>query len=170
MFNREKFKKLVHYVSYMCEPADLGSTKLNKTCWFSDTIAYTMLGKSITDESYTKQQFGPVPHDILGVVRELQDEGKLVSRRIHDPFGYPKQEYIALEKPNLSMFSAEEISIVDVVMEFVCKEHTAKTISNMSHDRIWELAEIGEEIPYDAVYASRLADIDEEDIKWANEA
>jgi hypothetical protein len=165
-FDKEKFKNLVLYVCSKCEPKELGSTKLNKVLWYSDMFSYLYHEEPVTGETYVKRQFGPVSKHVLPIINELEQEGKLVTRE-DDYFGYGKKEYIALKKPNLDLFTGPEISLVDDLIEFICKEHTAKAISAASHDRIWELAEIGEEIPYHAFLASKLGEIDEEDIEWA---
>ncbi len=167
-FNREKFKNLVLYVCGKCEPKELGSTKLNKVLLYSDVFSYIYLAKPITGEAYVKRQFGPVPKHILPIMVEMEYERKIVTKDAK-LFGYGKKEYITLQEPDLSSFTADEISMVDDLIEVICREHTAKSISDVSHDRIWELAEIGEEIPYEAFLASKLGEIDQEDIRWATE-
>jgi len=165
-FNKEKFKNLVLYICSKCEPKEFGSTKLNKVLWYSDMFSYLYLQKPITGEIYVKRQFGPVPKHIIPIITEMEYENQIVTRNA-ELFGYDKKEYIALKKADLSSFTADEISMVDDLIEFICKEHTAKTISEASHDRIWELAEIGEEIPYHAFLASKIGEIDKEDVEWA---
>jgi hypothetical protein len=64
-------------------------------------------------------------------------------------------------------FTREEISIVDLVIGEVCNEHTAKSISKISHDAIWEMAEIGEDLPFYTVLAEQ-GEITEEDVAWAD--
>jgi hypothetical protein len=168
-FKKEKFKNLVLYICYKCDPQQLGSVKLNKTLWYSDLITYLSLNDPITGETYRKQQLGPVSSHILPILDELRNGEELVIRG-EDYFGYEKKEYIALKKPNLSLFSADEISIVDEVIEVVCYEHTAKSISEKTHDRIWKLADIGEEIPYCTIFASRTGEIDTDDVDWAKQS
>ena len=165
-FNEEKFKILVLYICSKCDPKELGSTKLNKVLWYSDMISYLSFQKPITGEVYVKRQFGPVPKHILAIIDKMESEGQIVTRDAV-VFGYGKKEYIALEKPDLASFTADEISMVDDLIEIICKGHTAKEISETSHDGIWELAEMGEEIPYHAFLASKIGEIDEEDVKWA---
>jgi len=77
-----------------------------------------------------------------------------------------KKEFFALPRPDLSSFTADEISLVDEAIEYVTERHTARSISEESHDRIWQLAHIGEEIPYFTVF-SIPAEITEEEINWA---
>ena len=167
--DQNKLKTLVQYICFQChDPSVLGATKLNKILWYSDVIAFARGGASITGESYTKQQFGPVPRHILGVIEDLEAEEALAVREV-EYFGKLKKEYIALKKPDISMFTADEISLVDSVIDVVCHEHTATSISMASHDAIWKLAEIGEEIPVYAALASELGEVTEDDVKWAKQ-
>lgn len=166
--NREKLKALVHYVISRCEdPNMLGSIKLNKVLWVSDLWAYVKWGQPITGEYYVKQQFGPVASTV-GILRELQAEQKIVVRE-RQVFSGMKTDYIALADPEIDNFSADEISLVERAIEFVCLQHTAMGISDKTHDLIWELAEIGEQIPYEAMWASRLDGVTKDDVKWARE-
>ncbi len=168
--NREKLKALVYYVIARCEdPNILGSIKLNKVLWVSDLWAYIKWGQPITGEHYIKQQFGPVASTV-GIMRELEAEKKIVVRQ-RETFGYTKTDYIALVPPeNISaQFTADEISLVDEAIDFVCLEHSAMGISAKTHDLIWQLAEIGEEIPYEAMWASRLDGVTKDDVKWAQD-
>lgn len=163
----EKLKALTHYICWKCKnPAMLGATKLNKTLWVADLRHYVRTGTSITGERYIKRQYGPVPATILDVVNDLVAEGAIVTRE--SAYGaFPKRDYIALKEPDISMFSPQEISLVDQAIEFVCRRHTAAEISRKTHDVIWELAEIGEEIPYMAMWATSLGEVTPEDVEWA---
>lgn len=165
-FNKEKFKNLVLYVCDKCEPKELGSTKLNKVLWYTDMLSYVYFQQPVTGETYIKRQFGPVPKHVLSILNELELNRQIATKE-SEYFGYDKKEYIALKKPNLTLFTGQEISLIDAMIEVICKENTARTISQASHDRIWELAEIGEEIPYHAFLASNIGEIDKEDVEWA---
>jgi hypothetical protein len=165
-FNYEKFKNLVHYIAYAADRSDLGATKLNKSLWYADIMAYLLTGQAITGEIYIKQQYGPVPKHVLQAVEELQVEGKIYVRDAAF-FGYRKKEYIALKSPEVSSFTAREMAIIDQVVEHVCRGHTARSISDLTHDDAWKLAEIGEELPYYTIYAAHAGELDEEDVAWA---
>jgi hypothetical protein len=165
--DRNKLKTLVHYVCWKADdPAVLGAIKLNKVLWVADLWAYVERGSPITGEHYVKRQHGPVSPSVPGLVSELASAGNLVVRR-RDHFGKEKVDYIALTKPDISVFSADEISLIDEAIQFVCYEHTAKQISDKTHDIIWELAELGEEIPYEAMLASGLGEVTPDDVEWA---
>ncbi|MGO9021826.1 MAG: Panacea domain-containing protein [Syntrophobacteraceae bacterium] len=165
-FNYEKFKDLVHYICHIADRDKLGAVKLNKILWFSDVVSYVARDEPLTGATYIKRDLGPVPRDILRAIEELVRENKLVVRDV-SYYGNTKTEYITLQEPDLSNFSASEISLVDKVAHDICHHHTAKSISEKTHNIIWKLAGIGEEIPYYAVYAAELGEITEEAIEWA---
>jgi len=164
---RDKLKALTHYVCWKVnDPATLGAIKLNKVLWVSDVRAFVEWGAPITRERYVKRQLGPVPWSILGILSELQTEGAIVVRHT-EAYGNPKTDFIAMSRPDLSSFTPDEISLIDDAINYVCHRHTAMGISNKTHDAIWKLAELGEEIPYEAMLASSLGEVTPEDIEWA---
>jgi hypothetical protein len=165
-FEREKFKALVHYICWKCQdPTKLGSVKLYKTLWRSDFNSYLELGTPITGSVYVKRQYGPAPYSVLPFIKELEQEGKISTREV-EYYGYSKMEFFALQRPEISIFTPEEISLVDGEIQYVIEEHTATSISKESHDEIWEMARIGEEIPYFTVF-SKAAEITDSDVEWA---
>jgi len=168
VFNRLKFKALVHYICYRCfnvDPSSLGSVKLNKILWLSDFMAYRDLQEPITGARYVRRPLGPVPHQILPVLNDLEAEGALTvsETKFH---GKPKKTYSVHKPASDDMFTPEEKAIVDRMIDFVCDWHTAASISEFSHDHIWKAAKEGEEIPYMTVFA-KPGTITQEDRDWA---
>lgn len=170
MSGKARFKALVHYILEKCDdPKKLGATKLNKVLWYADTFAFRSMGQTISGEThYLKRQFGPVPKKILAAISELKSEGKILVRET-EYFGKPKREFISLKNADTSKFTSEEIEIVDAVLGVICDHHTAASISDMSHDLIWEAAELGEEIPVYAVLAAHAGASSKDDMKWADQ-
>jgi hypothetical protein len=147
MADMQKFKDLVHYVCAQSPSrAKLGATKLNKILWYAERDAYVQLGHPISGAKFVKRQFGPVPKAIMPVLGVLQSD-RAIAIRETIVFGKSKREFISLVTPNISGFKPEEISIVNSAIYTICNFHTADSISKKSHDDVWELAEIGEEIP-----------------------
>lgn len=166
-FDREKFKTLVHYICDKCaeNPSKLGKTKLNKVPWHVDMAAFKMTGKAVTGAHYIKRQFGPVADDFLSVIEDLVAEGAIAVRG-GEYYGLDKYEYLSLKRPDLDHFSAKELDLINEMIRYVCDENTAASISAKSHDRIWELAEIGDNLPYYTVFA-RSGELTENDMAWA---
>ena len=160
---------LVHYVCvYAEDPTKLGATKLNKTLWYSDVLAFIENGKSITGATYIKHQYGSVPDGIMASRYRLVQAGKIVERDANY-FSYPQRQLISLKRPDVSLFSSSEISIVDRIAATICDGHTATSISRLTHDDVWQSAEIGEEIPLYAVLGTEFSEITADDMKWIME-
>jgi hypothetical protein len=138
---------LTHYVIWKCNPADLGAVKLNKILWFADLEQYRRTGNTITGATaYTKLQFGPVPNGIARALENLEHEGK-IARSKENYYGRPKNMFMAISRPDLQAFGADEIAIIDMVADVICKGHTAASISEATHDALWAETEIGAEMP-----------------------
>jgi len=169
-FDREKFKALVLYVIWRTgEVRDFGSTKLNKVLWFSDARAFEALGKSVTGETYVREKFGPVPRHITPILSELQEEG-LVQSWTEPYFDFAVRRYRAHQPPDISVFSADELGLIDWWIKHVAEEHTAASISEASHDYAWKIAKLGEELPFHAFLASRVRQPRDEELEWAKAA
>lgn len=162
-----KFKSLVHHVIHECasSPDQLGAIRLNKVLWFADVTAYKMDGRSITGEKYVKRQFGPAPGRILRALDELARDGAIL---VLDPeVEYAPRKFYSLAAPPPGRLSNGEKLITSAVLDDVLGR-TASEISEMSHDDVWQAAEIGEEIPMYATLASTPGEITEAVVEWAN--
>ena len=167
-FDREKFKRLVHYVIWRAGERDgFGAVKLNKILWFSDARAFMLRGKPITGASYIREKWGPGPRPMMPIRKELEREGAIrVWTDRH--FDLPSTRFQALRAPvDLNIFDADEIKTVDWWIEHIDKDHTAGSASEESHDYAWEIAEMGEELPYHAVFATRMRQPDDAEMEWA---
>ena len=162
-----RFKQLVMYVcSQMADhPSKMGAVQLNKILWLSDLRAYYQLEQPITQTRYVKRQYGPVPSSIMPTLRELQREGVLTVQDA-DHFGKRKKEFIVRERITGDFLTPEERQIVADTISFVTEEHTAASISALSHDLIWKSAEEGEELPHYTVFANP-GTITDEEREWA---
>jgi hypothetical protein len=154
MVSPSKFKSLVHYIcSRRADAPDtLGAVKLNKILWLADLSAFYERGSAITDSRYIKREFGPVPARIMPALRELENDGVL-SVRDADHFGKQKKEYVVHVRKSGDFLRPDEREIVDRLIDHVCDEHTAASVSEASHNHIWKLAEEGEELPHFTVFA-----------------
>lgn len=160
-----KLSDVVHYIcAETSNPSLLGKTKLNKILWYADREHYKLYGTPITDAKYIKKQFGPVPELIDSALLELENQNKIAisKRRV---ITHNKEEYFAIEDPIISSFTPEQIRILENYIEHITNNHTANTISEETHDAIWEMADIGEEIPLYTIYAAELGELDSSDIE-----
>lgn len=169
-----KLKALVHYVCHIApDSRKLGATKLNKILFYSDTNAYLERGKPITGETYIKHQYGPISRHVNKALQDLESERAIRIAENTGRYGfetYTIKFYASLRAPSIDCFAPEEINIVDDVVRVICNEHSARSISEASHDIVWKNAEIGEEIPYYTAFAHTLREIEADDIEWARSA
>ncbi len=154
-FNRNKFKELIVYIAGRCEkhPA-FGATKLNKILFYSDFIAYKDLGHPITGVEYFALERGPAPKPLVPIRDEMVEEQDIAQAKINS-----QHRIVALRSPDLSEFSAEEIAIVDKVINYL-RDKRAFMVSFLSHAFLgWQAAweegsKIGEHItiPYGTAF------------------
>ncbi len=164
----EKFKALVHFIIDECaDPARLGAVRLNKICWYSDVISYKETGTPITDERYVKRKMGPVPATILSALRQLEESGAIaISER---DFGrYTRRDFMARRAADTSLLSENDMNIVKTVVNAICDGHSASSISEMTHDQVWDAATEGEVIPLFATLAANPGPISAGTMEWAN--
>jgi hypothetical protein len=166
-FDREKLKQLILHVCRECrDTSKLGATKLHKVLWYSDGQYFVRNGEPITGETYIKREYGPFSTHLDALVTELQAEGKLTVREV-EFHGKLKKEFIAKTDPNMSHFSEKELLLIRDTIKNVCEDHTATSISEKTHNAVWDAAIMYERIPYEALWAARGATITNEDIAWA---
>lgn len=162
----QKLKELMLYVAdRSVGDAGFGATKLNKILAASDFESYALTGEAITGVRYQKLEHGPAPRRLLPLQQELIDEGaaQLVPRAYAQ---YVQQRLVTLREPNLAVFSAAQIALVDVVIDRF-RGLTASEASLLSHDWDgWQAVRIGDDIPYNTAYWS-CHDLTTDDIEQA---
>jgi hypothetical protein len=120
----------------------------------------------VTDEIYVKRQHGPVPRSILRTISDLEREQKIHVREHQYLPGRKVRIFVALRDADFTVFATEELEIIDFVIDHVCKNHSAASISELSHDIIWETANLGEEIPLAATLAAQPAELRDQVKAW----
>ena len=149
----KRLGELMLYVAKRCQfDPNFGGTKLNKILFYSDFCSFGRRGKPITGAEYVKQEFGPIPKRLVPVRQQLEQRKEAAVQKV-DFLGREQQRLVALREPDLSLFTGEEIALVDEVIEYL-KGKTAKEVSELSHNRIWRVARLGHSIPYEAVFVS----------------
>ena len=148
----DRFKELILYISTRCQyDRGFGAVKLNKILWKSDFMAYAQLGKPITGEAYRKLQWGPTPRRMKPLQNELVEQGRAAIDKRTVFVLYESQVTVPLSDPDLQLFTAEQIAIVDVVIDELAGLSAAE-VSDMSHGKAWEAATFGADIPYESVF------------------
>jgi hypothetical protein len=166
-YDRGKLKSVVLYTCAKCEPSRLGAVKLHKVLYFADMIRFAQAGTPITGATYRKRPLGPTCDQLLSTLRVLEQANALTVNEV-DYFGYRKKEFVALAQPDLTRLAQDEIALLDEVIDFVCAQNTAKTISDYSHNRAWEQADFGEELKYNSAFLLFPAQVSPEALDWAS--
>lgn len=153
---RHPDKRLGELMLYIAKKSqfdhNFGGTKLNKILFYADSVSYSRSGKPITGAEYIKQEFGPTPKRLLPVRKQLESRKEAAVQRV-DFLRKEQQRLVALREPDLSLFSGEEIALVDQVIELL-RGKSAKDVSELSHNRAWRVAKMGGSIPYEAAFIS----------------
>ena len=167
--DKRKLAELILYFSDRCQNDPFfGSTKLNKLLFMADFWCYGHLGKSITGINYIHQKEGPTPEPktFLSARKQLISEGRLAVREEKTYVGIRKRP-IAIDKPNLTLFTEAELQICQDAIEALKHLNNMET-SDWSHDFPgWLYTREGEIIPYETVYLYRKEPLTLEDTEWA---
>ena len=147
-FDRTKLRNAILYTCGACSPERLGAVKLHKVLYFLDMIFYAQSGRAVTGAEYRKRPFGPTCVALLPVLRELERDGLLNIDEV-DFFGRLKKEYRAQAVADMSRFDEAELELFDEVIDFVCNQNMAQSISDYSHALPWEMTEFGAVIGYE---------------------
>jgi hypothetical protein len=165
LFDRAKFKNLMHYVIWKTNGRDgFGATKLYKVLWFSEARAFVLHKTPITGAHFIREEHGPVPRLGRQIRAELMSDGLISERQIGKQWHFK-----SLVPPPQGFLTEKEKAIVDYWVRHIDEEHTAESISDFSHNFGWEIAAQGEPLPYHSILADRFRDPTDDEVKKAQE-
>lgn len=146
--NEDKFRELILYIARKSEgDPRFGSLKLNKLLFYSDFMAYLNLGRPITGQEYFALDNGPAPRYMMRV-REQMTRSKEIAVRKRGTLSGTQDRILALREENLTQFTAQEVALVNDVIQF-CVGNTGTELSELTHRFPgWRLAADKETIPY----------------------
>lgn len=146
-FDREKMRAVILHACHACDASDLGAVKLNKVLYYLDMLTYAHHRAAVTGATYRKRPNGPTSDQLLFLLRDMERSGDIKINTV-EYHGYFKKEYVALVDEPGGILNTSELGLLDDVIELVCRQNTARSISEYSHTFPWEMAEMGGEIPY----------------------
>ena len=151
----DKLKELIVYVAARAaDDASMGAMKLNKVLYHAEIRAYLRLGNPISGHPYIKRRLGPAPKGLLPIRRTLETLNAI--RLVKEDVGAPimQERVVALREPDTSLFSPEELAIVDEVIEEF-RPLTGTAVSEDSH-RLpgWRAVPLDTVIPYETAFVS----------------
>lgn len=126
----QSIDKLKNILLFFIEKGDgVFFTKMNKLLFYTDFLAYRMMGKGMTGLLYKAITHGPVPlrwDRIYSFYDEINQE------IVQFPDGRAGTKLVSNLSPDKGVFSDEELNILEYVYERFKKE-TPKQISKTSH-------------------------------------
>lgn len=165
--NTEKARQTILYICHKtANNGSFGNVLLNKALYYADHISYLKTGETITGFSYVKQAQGPTPAPYQYCpLRDQMLADCSIKEHQTERFGYIHKHMAAKIAPDMNVFSAAEISLIDeVIEELSC--FSASEVSGRSHDLLaWQIADMMEDLPPFA-YLLTQSDLTQDDLTW----
>jgi hypothetical protein len=142
-------------LALLSEAPGLGEIQLRKALVMIDILNDSYYGEGLTGTTYLKFPHGPVPDDdsmnvIWGMVREN------LIYMVEEPIGrYTKHAYYKRQDPDYDKFTGDQISFIQAAAKFALK-NTAKNLSELTHDEVYQSTPMGEVIPLSAMSSIRV--------------
>ncbi|MDR2624521.1 MAG: SocA family protein [Methanobrevibacter sp.] len=150
--NKEKIKQFIHYIIHKCEgKPNFGKTVLLKLMYFSDFNNYELYETQITDETYIKRKWEPIPSHFDDICEELKNEEKIESKQV-PVITHDRNWHYSLKEPDTLLLSKNELEVIDDVLDNL-SNMTAAEISEYSHgDKPWRVAKFHETLDPEFVF------------------
>ena len=113
--NEKKYKNAILFFAKKTQNGTLGKLKIKKLLYYLDFDFFEKYGKSVTGDEYLRFEHGPVPRMAEKILKQMEGkEIKITRRKIKE--GLNDQQHIeALKDFDLSVFSKEELVMLDDV-------------------------------------------------------
>jgi len=151
-FNKKKFENVLLYILNKCGTfPNVGKTVLFKLLYFCDFDFFELYEKPLSGEQYVRISMGPAPSHFDNAIKNLKKEGKI--KEVKGKFcGFEQKKFLALQEPDLDVFTAKEIVLIDKTINRL-SGMTANQIKSHSHnDMPVKVTEKGELIDYGLVF------------------
>lgn len=150
--NIKKFKEaLIYILGKVGAKPNVGETVLYKLLYFIDFNYYEKYEEQLIGATYIKNHHGPTPIEFQAIVNEMikNKEIEVVKSKY---FHHLQKKYLPHREPDLSIFNANEIKVIDDVLQKLSGMNAA-TISEYSHqDILWIVTNEREKIDYESVF------------------
>jgi len=150
--NQERFKEVLLYLlNKVGSKSNIGETVIYKLLYFIDFDFYEKYEEQLIGATYIKNHYGPTPVEFKKIVdRMIKDN--CIEKVESNYFSYPQTKYLPMRKADLSGLKANEVEIIDEVLNRL-SDMNAGQISEYSHNDIpWLTTDYGEIIDYEAVF------------------
>ncbi len=150
--NLQKFKEVLLYIlNKVGAKENIGETVIYKLLYFIDFDFYEKYEEQLVGATYIKNKYGPTPVEFVKIV-ERMIEGKEIEKVKSEYFNFPQTKYLPRRKPDLAKLRANEIEVIDDVLNRL-SDMNASQISAYSHNDVpWMTTADGETIEYESVF------------------
>lgn len=150
--NLQKFKEVLLYIlNKVGSKPNIGETVIYKLLYFIDYDFYEKYEDQLIGATYMKNQYGPTPIEFIKIVEQMINHEEIEKVK-SGYFNYPQTKYLPLRKPDLTKFKANEIEVIDDVLNRLSDMNAAQ-ISAYSHNDVpWMTTDDGEAIEYESVF------------------
>lgn len=154
--NLEKFREVFLYIlNKIGSKHNIGETVIYKLLYFIDFNFYEKYEEQLIGATYIKNKYGPTPIEFKKIVEKMIKDKEIIKVE-NKYFQYPQTKYLPLRKPDLSLLKANEIDVIDDVLNKL-SDMTATQISEYSHKDVpWLTTEDGKIIDYESVFYRTL--------------
>ncbi len=147
-----KFKEVLLYIlSKVGAKPNVGETVIYKLLYFIDFNFYEKYEEQLIGATYIKNHHGPTPIEFREIIKEmvLAKDLECVQSKYFD---FLQKKYLPHRESDLSLFTAEELQLIDDVLNKF-SNMTATSISEYSHGDVpWITTTNGEKIDYESVF------------------
>jgi len=150
--NLNKFKEVLIYIlGKVGAKPNVGETVLYKLLYFIDFNYYEKYEEQLIGATYIKNHHGPTPIEFQAIVNEMI-ENKEIEVVKSKYFQHLQKKYLPHREPDLSIFNANEIKLIDDVLQKLAGMN-ASTISEYSHQDVpWIVTPERQKIDYESVF------------------
>lgn len=150
--NLKKFKEVLLYIlGKVGARPNVGETVLYKLLYFIDFNYYEKYEEQLIGATYIKNHHGPAPIEFQAIITEMI-ETKVIEVVKSKYFQHLQKKYLPRQEPDLSVLNANEIKVIDdVLQKLACMN--AATISEYSHQDVpWMVTPDRKKIDYESVF------------------
>lgn len=148
--SRTRLESMILFFASICgEQQRFGKTKLNKLLYYAEASARGMLGRPISDCTFVKKPYGPVPLGIEEILEEMEASGKI--RVQHRPLvdgDFRETTLAPLVRPPDGVLTSAQSDLLRLVADRYWS-HSGREISLESHDDIpgWDTLKPNGQVP-----------------------
>jgi len=150
--NLEKFKEVLLYLlNKIASKPNIGETVLYKILYFIDFDFYEKYEEQLIGATYKKNRYGPTPLEFKKIIKKMTKDKEIMKVQ-SSYFQYPQTKYLPLRKADLSKLKANEIEVINDVVNRLSDMNAAQ-ISEYSHSDVpWLTTENNGIIEYESVF------------------